>query len=140
MTRSASIKTFDPDPTDELNLEWTMRQFWRIRAALQPEDETIITTKIIRVSTTYTAQESDIVILADPTAGNFTITLKAGQDGRFYYIKNINTTNSNTVTIDPDSSESIDIGTAAVSTTYDVKAGDSIHIMYDSAETTWWII
>jgi hypothetical protein len=140
MTRSASIKTFDPDPTDELNLEWTMRQFWRIRAALQPEDETIITTKIIRVSTTYTAQESDIVILADPTAGNFTITLKAGQDGRFYYIKNINTTNSNTVTIDPDSSESIDIGTAAVSTTYDVKAGDSIHIMYDSVETTWWII
>ena len=27
--------TFEPDPTDELNLEWVMRQFWRIRDALQ---------------------------------------------------------------------------------------------------------
>lgn len=138
MTRSAPVTTFSPDPTDELNLEWTMRQFWRIRNSLQ---ETIDTqTNVIRVNTTYTAQEADIVILADPTAATFTITLKAGQDARFYYVKNINTTNANVVTVDPDGSELIDNGGAGTASTFDVKSGDSIHIVFDAVNTTWWII
>ncbi len=138
MSRSPAVTTFAPDPTDELNLEWAMRQFWRIRNSLQ---ETIDTqTNVIRVSTTYTAQEADIVILADPSGGAFTITLKAGQDARFYYVKNINTTNANQVTVDPNGAELIDDGAAGTASTFAVEAGDSIHIVYDATNTTWWII
>lgn len=138
MSRSAPVTTFSPDPTDQLTLEWAMRQFWRIRNSLQ---ETVDTqTNVIRVSTTYTAQEADIVILADPSSAAFTITLKAGQDARFYYVKNINTTNANKVTVDPNGSELIDDGAAGTASTFAVSSGDSIHIVFDAVNSTWWII
>ena len=138
MARSKPITTFSPDPTNELNLEWTMRQFWRIRNALEDTNETTI--NVVRASANYTAQETDIVILADPTSASFTITLKAGQDSRFYYVKNINTTNTNTVTIDPNGSELIDDGAAGTASTYVLNAGDAIYIIYDSDNTTWWFL
>lgn len=58
-------------------------------------------------ATTYTATDTDVIIYADSTSNNITITLPAasGRDGKFYIIHRRVATN--TVTIDPNASETI---------------------------------
>jgi len=40
MARSAALTRFQPDPTDELTLEWVMRQFTRLQTTTQGLDDT----------------------------------------------------------------------------------------------------
>lgn len=75
---------------------------------------------IVAVATktaTYTALDTDHVILCDASTGAFTITLpaSAGRTGRMYYIKKIDSSD-NPVTIDPNASELLDGGLTAVLT------------------------
>ncbi len=65
--------------------------------------------KLISTTTDFTATENEVVILADATLGNLTITLPAasGVTGRIYIVKKIDTSN-NSVIVDPNSTETID--------------------------------
>lgn len=86
-------------------------------------------------TTSFTADDGATVYLCDATSGNITATLPtaASADTRVYYIKKIDSS-VNIVTIDGDSSETIDDSTTQV-----------ISFQYDSAEiisdgSEWWII
>ncbi len=82
----------------------------------------------------YTAVETDTVILCDATSAAFTVTLLAASNtGKVYYIKKIDSS-ANAVTIDGNSSETIDGSTTKVlSMQYDA-------IMIVSDGTEWWIL
>jgi hypothetical protein len=83
----------------------------------------------------YTAIATDYTILCNATGGSFTITLPAvaSHTNRIYNIKKIDSS-ANTVTVDGNSSETIDDATTAVLTTQH----ESITIQSDGSE--WWII
>jgi hypothetical protein len=77
-----------------------------------PEQTSLAVIPSVTVTTTpYTALETDSVIYVDTTAGAITINLPAvataSSNGKFYYIKKIST-DSNTVTIDPNGAELIE--------------------------------
>ncbi|HSX05827.1 MAG TPA: hypothetical protein VLF69_05130 [Candidatus Saccharimonadales bacterium] len=87
-------------------------------------------------TTNYTVTTTDAVILADATSGNVTITLPAasGASGYRFYIKRVDNTTTNSVTITPNGSDTIDGFT-----------GISVVSQYDTYElvsngTTWYII
>lgn len=82
----------------------------------------------------YTAASTDSVIKCDATSGTFTITLPtaSGITGRVYYIKKMDTS-ANAVTIDPNSTETID-----GATTYDIT--DQYHTIPIVSDGTNWII
>lgn len=83
----------------------------------------------------YTLTSSDYTVICNATGGAFTITLPtaASHTGRIYYIKKIDSS-ANAVTVDGDSSETIDDSTTAVLT----AQYESITIQSDGSE--WWII
>jgi hypothetical protein len=83
----------------------------------------------------YTATATDYTILCNASGGAFTITLPAAAShtGRIYYIKKIDSS-ANTVTVDGNSSETIDDGLTAVLTVQ----YESITIQSDGSE--WWIL
>lgn len=83
----------------------------------------------------YTVTADDHVILCDDTSGNITVNLPtaSGIDNRLYVIKKTNSS-TNTITIDPNGSETID--GSATFLMYDF--GDSVRILSDG--TNWHII
>ena len=87
------------------------------------------------VTSDYTAVLEDYLILADCTAGAVTITLPACADseGTSFVVKKTDVS-VNVVTVDADSSETIDGATTqALASQY-----DSVTIVCDG--TSWWII
>lgn len=83
----------------------------------------------------YTATADDYTILCDASGGSFTITLPAvaSHANRIYNIKKIDSS-ANAVTVDGNSSETIDDSTTAILTTQ----YESITIQSDGSE--WWIL
>lgn len=90
---------------------------------------------VVSKTTSYVATSSDTVILCDATSGNITITLPAvsGLSGKVFYIKKINS-NANSVTIDGNSSETIDGDlTQIITVQY-----DSVTIVCNG--TAWYVV
>jgi hypothetical protein len=84
---------------------------------------------------TYTAANTDTVILCDPTGGAFTVTLPAAADnpGKVFYFKNISS-GGNAVTIDGNGAETIDdVTTLILGSPYDART-----LVSDG--TKWWIL
>jgi hypothetical protein len=83
----------------------------------------------------YTAAVTDEAILVDATSGPVTITLPsaAGNAGKLYKIKKIDTTGA-TVTIDANASETIDGGLTAVIT------APYVALALQCDGTGWWIV
>jgi len=102
------------------------------------ENNNAVESLLKRVSTSktaaYTIDGSDYLVLADSTAGSFSITLPLVEKhkGQKFVIKQIGS--ANTVTIDGDGTETIDGAlTQAITTQYDFMG-----IISDGTE--WWII
>jgi hypothetical protein len=89
----------------------------------------------VEKSSGYTATATDFAIMCDASGGGFTITLPAATShtGRVFHIKKIDSS-GNVVTVDGNSSETIENATTVVLTT----EGESITIQCDGDE--WWII
>jgi hypothetical protein len=89
----------------------------------------------VEKSSGYTATATDYAIMCDASGGGFTITLPAAAShtGRVYHIKKIDLS-GNIVTVDGNSSETIDDATTAVLTTQ----YESITIQSDGDE--WFIL
>lgn len=86
-------------------------------------------------TTSYIATLSDTVLLCDATSGSITITLPAAaaSSGKVFYIKKTNS-NANAVTIDGNSSETIDGDlTQIITTQY-----DSVTVVCDGV--AWYVI
>lgn len=83
----------------------------------------------------YTITAGDHTIICNATSGSFTVTLPAAAShtGRIYHIKKIDSS-GNAVTVDGNSSETIDDGTTAILTIQ----YEAISIQSDGAE--WWIL
>lgn len=83
----------------------------------------------------YTATATDYAIICDATSAAFTITLPAAAShtGRVYHIKKIDAT-GNAVTVDGNSSETIDDATTATL----ASQYDAVTIQSDGSE--WWIL
>ena len=88
------------------------------------------TTSIDNTDSPYTALATSLVILGDTTSGNITVNLPTSVDGKHYFIKN---TGTGTLTIDGNSSETIDGALTQTLTQY-----ESLHIVGDGSN--WWII
>lgn len=86
-----------------------------------------------KVSSTYTATKSDQLILADPTAAAFTITLPPLERGRVLTIVNITAT-GNAVTLDPPGSTTI-----SGSSTYTLS-GTNQSVTLHSYSDTWYAV
>jgi hypothetical protein len=89
-----------------------------------------VKTKLIN----HTADDTDYVLLMDTTGGNLTLTLPTavGIAGRVYVIMNIGS-GGNTLTIDPDGTETINRNL-----TQDILDLDSVRVISDGSN--WWII
>jgi hypothetical protein len=89
----------------------------------------------VEKSSGYTATANDYAIMCDASGGGFTITLPAAAShtGRVYHIKKIDSS-GNIVTVDGNSSETIDDATTAVLTTQ----YEAITIQCDGDE--WFIL
>lgn len=83
----------------------------------------------------YTITASDHTVICNATSGAFTVTLPAAAShtGRMFHIKKIDST-GNTVTIDGNSSETIDNATTALVTTQ----YEAVTVQSDGSE--WWIL
>lgn len=87
--------------------------------------------QVSEVSTTYTIGTGDDVVLCETTSAGFTVTLPpAADDKKELRIKNIGT---NTLTIDGNSSETID-GNLTIGLTAD----EAVRLVSDGTE--WWIL
>lgn len=90
---------------------------------------------VVTVTGTYVALVTDDTILADATAGAFTITLPTavGNTGKTYFVKKIDSTSSN-VTLDGAGSETIDgSATRVISLQYEA-------FTIQSDGSVWWIL
>jgi hypothetical protein len=90
---------------------------------------------ITNVSSDYTVVSGDEVILADPTSASFTIDIHPGVNNRAIYVKNIANTGSNIITVDAAGVETIDY-----ELTFILDPLESIHIVYSSKKSGWFII
>lgn len=90
---------------------------------------------VVAKTTTYTATDSDELILADATGGAFTVALPTavGRVGKIFRVKKTDAV-ANNVTVDGDGSETIDGATTQVITTQ----YDTVPCVSDGTE--WWII
>jgi hypothetical protein len=110
-TSSRQYIPFDQDPTDSNSLEWIKRQLDRIGDILSDlTDGTGSKLKYIKLvgsvdTFPYTASIDEHVILINADAADVTLNLPAGIDQKRYHIKNTGTYN---VTVDPNSTETID--------------------------------
>ncbi len=77
----------------------------------------------------------DVIIIADATSGAFSVNLPAaaGNGGKIYYIKKIDSTVNN-VTVDPNGSETIDDETTKII----INQYTTMMIVSDNNE--WWIL
>lgn len=90
---------------------------------------------VIIKTAAYTARETDHTILVDASSAAVTIRLPRTQKGRVYAIKKTDST-ANTVTIDPEGSQTIDGATSLVlSTQYDVAV---LHADDDTSTGRWF--
>ena len=89
------------------------------------------TLKVTEVSATYTTLSTDEVIHADPASGAFNITLETGTANRRLYIKNVNITNANTVTV---------AGTIDNNTNFTLTPMEALHLSYNVTKSSWMII
>ena len=73
------------------------------------------TANLVTKTENHTATASDYTILCNSTGGSFTVTLPAAASHtrRIYHIKKIDSS-ANTITIDGNSSETVDGGTTAI--------------------------
>lgn len=102
---------------------------------------TAVSTSVDGSSKTITT--IDQVILADPDSGALTIVLPDPvEDGLSNYIKNIDESGTYTLTVDPGTNKIDGQPAAAAPATTDItiSALNSYHFVYDSVNTTWWII
>ena len=91
--------------------------------------------QVVEVSGTYSVLQGGTVILADSTGGAFSVNLPAAADNldRVIVVKRMNA-GANTITIDPNGSETIDgVATHPLTTQYDT-------IMIISDGSNWSII
>lgn len=90
---------------------------------------------VVTKTASYVATSSDTVILCDATSGNITITLPpvASLSGKIFHIKKLNS-NSNSVTIDGDGSETIDGDLTQIIT----SQYDNVMIVCDGL--AWYVI
>lgn len=128
-------RLYYPDGTNELTLEWVVRQLHRISGVLTGE-QTLGITPLTSTDSPYTVRDGDKVILADTAGGAITVNLQAGQNERVLYIKNIASSGTNAVTVTPDGSDDIDRTGASWSLT----VTQSIQIIYSGSEANWFII
>ena len=99
-----------------------------LEAALAIDGTTL---KVTEVSTTYTSISTDEVIHADPSYAAFTLTLETGSANRRLYVKNVNTTNANTVTL---------AGTIDGATNFILTPLEALHLSYNTTKSSWMII
>jgi hypothetical protein len=94
---------------------------------------------ILFADSPYTATEDDIYIFADPAGGSITVNLPAGQNKRFYGIKNYASTGSLNVTVVPNGAETIE-GQATLVLTKGGAVGQSAFLVYVVSRTDWFIV
>lgn len=126
----SNIGKYLPEPSQDLNLEWIIRELYRIGDAinyvqLYVQDRTV-------TGSTYTVTDEDGIILADATSNTIAITLPRTVKERLVSVKKLD--NINNVTIQTSGSETIDgAATKVLSTQY-----DSVTLICDGSN--WWII
>lgn len=99
-------------------------------------------TSVIASDTPYQITNGDQVVLADPDTGALVIDLPDGaqEGGISFYIKNIDESGTYGLTINPGTNKIEQ--PAGIPTTSDVTLAilDSYQLMFDSENSTWWII
>jgi len=87
-----------------------------LKSNIVSDDYNLGLADILNVSAAYTTDPTDFVILCETGTGTYTITLPAAVTKKIYIIKRIGT---NTITVTPDGSETIDGATSfTLSTQY----------------------
>jgi hypothetical protein len=93
----------------------------------------------------YTVLDVDSVIHVDPTQGtgspaDITLALPTGQDRRTITVKNLDTTGSYVITLDPSGSETIEDDLGNLIATADLPSGNALTwIYYDDGSNYWRI-
>ena len=95
-------------------------------------------TSITVADSPYTVTEDDIYIDADASGGSITVNLPAGIEGRIYNVKNSSGSGSNTVTVVPDGTETVDGAASAI--LQPTPTRESITIVYKESATDWRIV
>lgn len=100
---------------------------------------TAVSTSVDGSSVTITS--TDQVVLADPDTGALVINLPDPvSDGLSHYIKNIDESGTYALTVNPGTNK-IEQASGTPSTTDVVIPDlDSRHLLFDSVNSTWWII
>ena len=127
-----------PRDVTEFNHTWRDWLWFQYRELLDTITALAINDTMLIIttgSTAYTVQSDDEVIFANPTSGVFTVTLPVGTESRTLHIKNINTTNSNIVTVDGWLSETID-----ENADFTLDPLEAIRVIYSGTNTGWFII
>ena len=95
---------------------------------------------MVTPTTNYTVLTTDVVILANPTGTNMTVSLPTavGNTGKVYYIKNISTTTNRNVTVDANGSQTIDGNQNITVTIMGSGSGSSYTLV--SNGSNWYIL
>ena len=120
-----------PRHIDEFTIEWK-DWLWFFYRDQQLSGENL---SVTNVSGAYTVVSGDEVILADPTSASFTVDIHPGINDRAVYVKNVAPLGSNIVTVDAAGVETIDY-----ELTFILEPLESIHIVYSSEKSGWFII
>jgi hypothetical protein len=128
---------FTVDPSSELTFEWVLRHFNKLKEYLNAEGGELYTTNIAVADSPYTVQTWDQVIYADAEGGAIAITLTPGVNLRELYIKNVDSTELNDVTVTTDTTTPDFID-------YEVNRAvvplEDIHIQYNETKANWFIL
>jgi hypothetical protein len=123
--------------TNKVTAEYNRQSLFDMMLALQMEinrgaDGYLF--PFLAVTSTYTLSLNDALVFADATSGSFSITLKPARECEQKRVTIKKTTAANTVTIDPNGSETIDgAATYALSAQY-----ASVELV--SYNGNWWIV
>ena len=125
---------FTVDAASSMTFEWVWRQFNKLQNYLNAEGGELYATN---VSGAYTVQDWDEVIYVDASSGAVPITLSPGNDLRELYIKNVDSTSTNNVTVTSDTvtPDYIDYAVNRV-----LVPLESIHIQYNETKANWFIL
>ena len=142
-TRSRQYIPFDPDPTDRLDLDWILRQLYRLSNIVSDlTDGTGSKLKYIKIvngtdTFPYTVNTNEHVVLVDPNGSNVVLNLPAGVDQKRFHITNISTT-GNTVTVTPNGTEQIN--RKGSGTGWVLNADSAISPIYVATDSTWYVL
>ena len=128
---------FKPEPSSKLTFDWVFRQFTNISNFLNAEGGELHTSIIVFADTPYTVNDWDEVILVDASGGATEIVLQPGVDLRELYIKNIDATTTNSVTVTADTGEPDKVDFDA---SRPLIPEESIHIIYNETKSNWFIL